>query len=434
MPAVSLRARRPSLVLDLSLSKPSSNNILEERESEALRRFKADFDVGADIGIGTFSVVRRARRRSDDRPVAIKCIDTEDFEQRASFRREFEVLKSISHQAVVPVFQFYDCGRCVYFSMELGDQDVHQHLKKHGSFEEAEALRLFGNLLSGVSALHCRRIVHCDIKPPNLLLHVLNDQRVLKIADFNSARRIGLSSSSRMLTHRGTLNFQAPEIRLEGMWNERVDIWACGITFYLMLRGVMPFHLSSRVASRSILVGKMSDMSWGNISLCVRHLTKQCLAVDQRDRPPALELMQHPAFCGVDLGLAYGCASPESDNQSGSLSAVEDYYDFPDYVFGWCKTCGFLSLTHAQLYDPGMRKPLSAFSDGKRSRSKNTARRTMSEERTASKASSSLSVDVDVLSSDGSFACETRAFSKGRSTKQSVAQAVTCDADIMRNR
>merc|ERR1712048_98910 len=117
--------------------------------------------------------------------------------------------------------------------MELCENGSLYHYVRHnnGPLNELGAQALTRQLLEAVSYLHQRRIVHRDLKPENVVLR--DGASVLKITDFNSAKIIGQGpGSSRMLTDRGTQTFAAPELLLGMNWNERVDIWACGLVIF----------------------------------------------------------------------------------------------------------------------------------------------------------------------------------------------------------
>lgn len=98
----------------------------------------------------------------------------------------------------------------------------------------------FVQLLAGVDYLHKSGIVHRDLKPENLLLDAEGN---LKITDFGLSTVFIYQGGRRQLsTACGTPPYSAPEIVLLN-YDERVDIWSCGIILYVLLVGSMPFSL-----------------------------------------------------------------------------------------------------------------------------------------------------------------------------------------------
>merc|ERR1719181_1265709 len=99
-----------------------------------------------------------------------------------------------------------------------------------------------------------------------------------------------------MLTDRGTRTFTAPELTFGLTWNERVDIWACGLCFYVMIVGNLPFDIQHREASLALSIGVQPPIQWNGVSELQQNLILQCLAVNMRDRPPAMQLLRHPSL------------------------------------------------------------------------------------------------------------------------------------------
>jgi len=125
---------------------------------------------------------------------------------------------------------------------------------------------------------------------------------VLKITDFNSAKRIGnCPGSSLMLSERGTNFYSAPELRFGRIWNERVDIWASGMCFYFMRHAMAPFNIQEPGQANVFRAGHLPRITWAGFSKMARALLLQCLTVEMRDRPAAMELVVHPLFSDRQL-------------------------------------------------------------------------------------------------------------------------------------
>jgi len=300
---MNLWSRRKSTPLlgisQLSSLSPTRNEAASLPASPYFKDIATSYELLESIGSGSVAVVRRARHLSDGCSVAVKCIATTDPEMRQFTRTEFELAKNLCHMGILRMESLHEAESCVYICMELcSDGSVGGYLEKHGCFQEDRARDLFGQLVPAVNYLHRKRIVHRDLKPDNLLLH--DSAKVIKIADFNSAKQIGDSFNSCMLTDRGTRSYSAPELRFGLLWNERVDVWALGLCFYVMLKGVLPFDIQCRKVSECLLSGKLPPVQWGGVSQLQQNLILQCLAINMRDRPPAFELMRHRALCFPD--------------------------------------------------------------------------------------------------------------------------------------
>lgn len=214
------------------------------------------------------------------------------------------MLRSLRHPSIVQAEMLHMTTAHVCIVLELCEKGCLQtYVEERGPLSEMAITPLFHQMLEAVDYLHKKRIVHRDLKPDNLLLtgggawdkQSSDVPSRLKLTDFNSAKRIGESQSA-MLTFRGTRLYSAPELLLGTAWNERVDIWCCGLCLFFAVRGELPFDCLSPNSKMLLFKGSLPDISWQGMSFLMRHLTLQCLAVDMRDRPPAMELLHHSLF------------------------------------------------------------------------------------------------------------------------------------------
>jgi len=253
------------------------------------------------LGSGSLATVRLGQQISDGKIVAVKCSCSEEAEVRQFIRAEYALLQLLDHPSVIQAEALYECGRNMWLCVEYCNSgSVQQCVEKTGTFDEHSVQWLAKQLFEGIDYLHQKRVVHRDIKPANLLLK--NPSKLLKIADFNSATRVGESSgNSFMLSDRGTHLYSAPEFRFGRLWNERVDIWASGLSIFFMVQGRLPFNPERRSVARSLLLGELPKITWLDIPALLRNLVQQSLTVNMYDRPTAMELLLHPIFDGTRL-------------------------------------------------------------------------------------------------------------------------------------
>lgn len=166
------------------------------------------------------------------------------------------------------------------------------HIVHHGRLREAEARRLFQQIIAGTDYVHSKGVVHRDLKPENILL---NGENNVKIADF------GLSTlfvPGQLLTEScGSPNYAAPELlhRNCSYQGPPVDVWSVGCVLYAMLCGELPFddpHFDQLF--RKIRSAKYKCP--GYLSIEARHLLSQIFKVDAAARISIAEIQQHPWF------------------------------------------------------------------------------------------------------------------------------------------
>eukprot|EP00927_Polykrikos_kofoidii_P052396 TRINITY_DN46205_c0_g1_i1.p1 TRINITY_DN46205_c0_g1~~TRINITY_DN46205_c0_g1_i1.p1 ORF type:complete len:360 (-),score=34.18 TRINITY_DN46205_c0_g1_i1:36-1079(-) len=264
-----------------------------------------DLDFGEVLGRGSFGVIRRVVRRDDcsqighqesrsDSNKAAKCLYAGDDEIRELIRREYKVMASLKHNAIVRAEGLYEQGDNIIILMELcADGSVQSYVDAHGSFSEQIGRGHCRQFLEGLSYLHQQGFVHRDIKPANLLL--TGRPQVLKIGDFGSVST-ALSTDEpahMLLSARGTLMFSAPELLFGKFGTQKVDVWAYGFSCYFMLKAKLPFKAQSQKVRAGLVIGQLPPISFKGLSTSVHHFLELCLTVDEAMRPPADELLSH---------------------------------------------------------------------------------------------------------------------------------------------
>jgi len=189
------------------------------------------------IGEGTYGVVYKAKDRVTGEIIALKKIrlEAEDEGIPSTAIREISLLKELQHPNIVRLYDVVHTEHKLTLVFEFLDQDLKKYLDVCDSGLDLPILKSFlFQLLTGVAYCHHHRVLHRDLKPPNLLI---NREGQLKLADFGLARAFGIPVRS--YTHEVvTLWYRAPDILMASRrYSTPVDMWSIGCIFAEMVLG-----------------------------------------------------------------------------------------------------------------------------------------------------------------------------------------------------
>ena len=208
------------------------------------------YRIEAEIGRGGMGVVYRAYDLRLKRPVAVKLIRPSlalDERFRERFERETELVMSLEHPNVVPIYDAGEVDGRVYLAMRLVDgTDLGSLLRTEGALQPARAITICTQIASALDAAHARGLVHRDVKPSNVLL---DSSEHVYLADFGLSRRLGDQVGERGQDRSiGTPAYVAPE-QLEGLaLDGRAEVYSLGCVLYECLTGERVFPRDSRLA------------------------------------------------------------------------------------------------------------------------------------------------------------------------------------------
>lgn len=167
--------------------------------------------------------------------------------------------------------------------------ELFDHVSTYGPLQEEESVRLFRQIIAGLSYCHRFNICHRDLKPENILL---DNSLNIKLADFGMA---ALQPQNRWLnTSCGSPHYAAPEIINGKKYRgDMVDIWSVGVILYAMLNGFLPFD-GGDVASTLRLVKKGAYYLSPDLSEEAQDLIQRILQRRPDDRITMPQIWEHP--------------------------------------------------------------------------------------------------------------------------------------------
>lgn len=178
-----------------------------------------------------------------DRPVAIKILK-EDLSMDQAFRDRFHLeakaAANLTHPNIVTVHDFgYEQDRLFIVMEHVPGTDLKTLILQRGRISVAEALPLFIQACSGIGYAHRAGLVHCDIKPHNML--VTPDLR-LKVTDFGIARALAsIHPDEQNNEIWGSPQYFSPEQAIGNAPQPASDVYSFGVVMYEVLTGQLPF-------------------------------------------------------------------------------------------------------------------------------------------------------------------------------------------------
>lgn len=164
--------------------------------------------------------------------------------ERALF--ELDVHSKLVHPNLLPFLGGEETADSVIIITPLARGDLNS-MSMNKVFAEDNCRRLCRQLLRGLEHLHGQGLVHCDIKPQNVLLFPSSaNKNIAKICDFGFTERIGPDGLIRSGGMRGSLGYFSPEQLKRLPYGQPVDMFALGIMTYTLLCGYEPFYPANK--------------------------------------------------------------------------------------------------------------------------------------------------------------------------------------------
>ncbi len=275
---------------------------LRRRARQAMRL--GQYQLERMIGSGSAGDVYLARHAMLRRPTAIKLLRPDLAGERniQQFENEVQQTSQLTHPNTVSV---YDYGRTpdgiFYYAMEyLPGMNLMDLVRRFGPLTPARVIHVLRQACGSLEEAHAAGLVHRDIKPGNMILCQRGGVRdVVKVVDFGLVKAFtaeGVEDGEG--TIHGTPSYLAPEsIKTPDEADHRADIYALGVTGYVLLAGVHPHngedmvaifmkHLHSTPARPSEHLGRPLPADLEDVVL-------GCLAKDRADRPQSAADLRH---------------------------------------------------------------------------------------------------------------------------------------------
>ena len=264
------------------------------------------------IGKGSFGIVRTGYRFKEISPhkiYAIKSIDKTKISQSDidNLEKEIDIISSLDHPNIARFYETFHDERYFHIVTELcRGKELTKILRQNGGkIKEKNSRIIIMKILHAINYCHNHGVVHCDLKPDNIIFETPNEEGEndnddilnlldLKLIDFGLSIRI--KKNQKLNQTVGTSYFIAPEI-LKGEYDEKCDVWSIGVILYYILSGKFPFTGKSTSEIFEKIRNNEPNFKkniFNDISKNAIDFMKKCLTKNPNERFSANECLLHP--------------------------------------------------------------------------------------------------------------------------------------------
>ncbi len=245
-----------------------------------------ELDVDPPFAFGSFGAICVAKDSATQERYALK---SAPLHKRSLW--EAQILSEVASPFVLRIFGSWSdvTKQSHHMLLELCDGTLEGYL---GERDEPSVMAIFAQVLCGVQALHAQGVVHCDLKPQNVLF-VRNQSVVpfIKLADLGSAQRSDVANTPK---HEGTLAFLAPECVLGAPASFSSDVWGLGCILYTLCTGNPPFDGAIGAIIAGISTAAYTPLSRDLFSAELISLVDNMLTVLPSSRATIADILSSP--------------------------------------------------------------------------------------------------------------------------------------------
>lgn len=202
------------------------------------------YQVVRPLGSGGMGEVFLAHDEELERHVALKRLLPEEDDGRRRILKEARAVARLSHPCIAQLFDVVEHDGVVHLVMEYVEGDTLASLLARAPLPETRVREIGRQMADALAFAHERGVVHCDIKPSNVMV---TQGGAVKVLDFGVARIEATTAAAAKATTssgrvRGTPPYTAPEVLLGETPTARSDIYSLGVTLFEALSGRRPFE------------------------------------------------------------------------------------------------------------------------------------------------------------------------------------------------
>ncbi|OMJ72550.1 hypothetical protein SteCoe_28965 [Stentor coeruleus] len=206
---------------------------------------------------------------------------------------EMKIIRELDHPNIIKCYEVFEDENNYYMPLEYCENgNLFNKLAEIKRMPESQVAEIIDQILSGVAYFHEKGIIHRDLKPENIMIQGQNNTQI-KIGDFGNACYKNPNGLSGVF---GTVYYLAPEVLL-GYYDEKVDIWSCGIILYVMLTGKSPYKGENVKAIKQCIIDdpfQANPRTFPGRSPLLIDFARKLLDINPKTRYSACQALSHP--------------------------------------------------------------------------------------------------------------------------------------------
>ena len=292
--------KTPNSFINTSIIKLTNNILVGDCKFDA----EHDYKKLQILGEGSYSIVYEAQNRITDILRAMKIVKKNQNNNSPEIEKEIfneiNILRTLDHPNIVKIFEFYSNQETYNIIMEYcKGGKLYTELRNYGPFNEEYTAYVMHQIFSAINYCHKMNIIHRDLKPENILIvskNKNNNYPNIKIGDFGMSKMVEKQTLQNKFV--GSIYYVAPEV-INKKYNEKCDIWSCGVIMYILLCKKPPFggeYEDEIIANIKKGQYDIKSPPFDKLSPNCLDLLKKLLTIDINKRINAQEALNHPWF------------------------------------------------------------------------------------------------------------------------------------------
>jgi len=275
---------------------------------------KDKYTLGEVLGEGQFGKARKCTSKATNQTYACKTVSKRKLhheEDVEDLRREVQIMNHLAgHPSIVKIFDTFEDSKDVHIVMEIcSGGELFERIIQEKKYSEKKAADMCRTIVEAVTHMHQMGVMHRDLKPENFLLDSPGQDANLKFTDFGLS--VFFKPGDTFSDTVGSAYYIAPEVlgqkkfdpktgrkvKCDPKYDEKADIWSCGVILYILLSGVPPFWGDTQEAIfREVIKGELDLQThpWPSISSDAKNCIRRMLTRDVDKRPSGEEMLADP--------------------------------------------------------------------------------------------------------------------------------------------